>query len=91
MEDSRAEITKLRSVMDALLLKHKEMSAEIGTARDLQAKDQSEIKRLAGMSILRFVQHSIDVGMQIGCLLNLACLLSCGRTEDFCRQCWFAE
>lgn len=43
----------MRGVMDALHLKHKEMSAEIGTARDLQAKDQSEIKRLAGMCILR--------------------------------------
>ena len=48
-EDLRAEVAKIRSVMDALHLKHKEMSAEIGTARNLQAKDQSEIKRLAGM------------------------------------------
>ncbi|KAG0630974.1 hypothetical protein M758_1G217700 [Ceratodon purpureus] len=47
-EELRAEISKIRSVMDALHLKHKEMSVEIGTARDLQAKDQSEIKRLAG-------------------------------------------
>lgn len=64
MEDSRAEITKLRSVMDALHLKHKEMAIEIGTARDHQAKDQSEIKRLAGMCTHRFVWHLINVGMQ---------------------------
>ena len=48
-EELRTEITRIRGVMDALHLKHKEMSAEIGTARDLQVKDQSEIKRLAGM------------------------------------------
>jgi len=48
-EELRTEISRIRGVMDALHLKHKEMSAEIGTVRDLQAKDQSEIKRLAGM------------------------------------------
>lgn len=37
--------------MDALHLKHKEISAEIGSAHDLQAKDQAEIKRLAGMCL----------------------------------------
>lgn len=62
-EDLRAEITKIRSVMDALHLKHKEMSAEIGTARDLQAKDQSEIKRLAGTYIFMFVRYLIVVRM----------------------------
>jgi len=88
MEDSRTEITKLRSVTDALLLKHKELSAEIGIARDLQAKDQSEIRRLAGMYILL---HLIDVGMQFGCVLNLACLLACGSTKDLCRLCWLGK
>jgi E3 ubiquitin-protein ligase BRE1 len=48
MENTRAEITKLRTVTDPFHSKHKEMSAEIGTARDLQPKHQSEIKRLAG-------------------------------------------
>lgn len=48
MENTRAEITKLRDVTDAFNSKHKEMSAEIGIARDLQPKHQSEIKRLAG-------------------------------------------
>lgn len=91
MEDSRAEISKLRSVIDALLLKHKEMSVEIGTARDLQSKDQSEIKRLAGMYTLRLNLHLIDVVMQIGCLLNLACQLTRGSIEDLCWQCWLAE
>jgi E3 ubiquitin-protein ligase BRE1 len=62
-EELRAEITKIRSVMDALHLKHKEMSAEIGTARDLQVKDQSEIKRLAGMHMLMLVRQLIDVRM----------------------------
>jgi len=52
-EELRTEISKIRGVMDALHLKHKEMSVEIGTARDLQAKDQSEIKRLTGMCILK--------------------------------------
>ncbi|KAG0581595.1 hypothetical protein KC19_4G263900 [Ceratodon purpureus] len=47
-EELCTEISRIRGVMDALHLKHKEMSAEIGTTRDLQAKDQSEIKRLAG-------------------------------------------
>ena len=51
-EELRTEISKLRGVLDALHLKHKEMSLEIGLARDLQAKDQSEIKRLAGTCIL---------------------------------------
>ena len=45
------EISRLRGVMDALHLKHKEISAEIGSAHDLQAKDQAEIKRLAGMCL----------------------------------------
>jgi len=87
MEDSRSEITKLRCVMDALHSKHKEMSAEIGTARDLQVKDQSEINRLAGMYMLR---HLIGVGMQIGCLLYLACLLSHG-SKKICVGCIFYE
>lgn len=52
MENTRAEITKLRNVTDAFHSKHKEMSAEIGTARDLQPKHQSEIKRLAGTEVL---------------------------------------
>lgn len=47
-EELRTEISKIRGVVDALHLKHKEMAVEIGLARDLQAKDQSEIKRLAG-------------------------------------------
>lgn len=48
-EELRAEITKLRGVMDALHLKHKELTAERAATRDNRAKDQSEIKRLAGV------------------------------------------
>ncbi|XP_024390952.1 E3 ubiquitin-protein ligase BRE1-like 2 [Physcomitrium patens] len=47
-DELRMEITNIRGVMDLLQLNHKEMSAEIGIARDLQTKDQSDIKRLTG-------------------------------------------
>nr|XP_024387250.1 E3 ubiquitin-protein ligase BRE1-like 2 isoform X2 [Physcomitrium patens] len=47
-EDLRTEITTIRGVLEALHLKHNEMLAEIGTARDLKTKDQSKIKCLSG-------------------------------------------
>lgn len=50
-DELHTEISRLRGVMDALHLKHKEISAEIESAHDLQAKDQAEIKCLAGMCL----------------------------------------
>lgn len=51
-DELRMEITNIRGVMDLLQLNHKEMSAEIGIARDLRTKDQSDIKRLTGTYLL---------------------------------------
>lgn len=56
-EELRTEMTKLRMVVDALHLKHKEISAEIGSVRDIRAKDQAEIRRLAGIVSQLTVSH----------------------------------
>lgn len=47
-EELFAEAKKIRGVLDGLLLKHRELSAELGSCHDLQAKDQAEIRRLTG-------------------------------------------
>nr|XP_024399175.1 E3 ubiquitin-protein ligase BRE1-like 2 isoform X3 [Physcomitrium patens] len=47
-EELYVEAKKLRGLVDDLHVKHRELSAELGTCRDLQAKDQAELKRLKG-------------------------------------------
>lgn len=47
-EELYAEAKKLRSLVDGLHLKHRELSAEVGTCHDIQAKDRAEVKRLTG-------------------------------------------
>lgn len=47
-EELYAEAKKLRSLMDSLHLKHRELSAELGTCHDLQAKDRAEVRKLTG-------------------------------------------
>uniref|UniRef100_A0A7I4DYI2 E3 ubiquitin protein ligase n=1 Tax=Physcomitrium patens TaxID=3218 RepID=A0A7I4DYI2_PHYPA len=45
-EELYAETKKLRSLVDGFHLKHRELSAELGTCHDFQAKDRAELKRL---------------------------------------------
>ncbi len=47
-EELYAEAKKLRSLVDGLHLRHRELSAELGTCHDLQAKDRAEVRRLTG-------------------------------------------
>lgn len=47
-EELYAETKKLRSLVDGFHLKHRELSAELGTCHDFQAKDRAELKRLKG-------------------------------------------
>jgi E3 ubiquitin-protein ligase BRE1 len=43
-----SEAKKLRSLVDGLHLRYRELSAELGTCHDLQAKDRAEVRRLTG-------------------------------------------
>jgi len=47
-EELHAEAKKLQSLVDDLHLRHRELSAEMGTCHDIQAKDRAEVKRLTG-------------------------------------------
>ncbi|KAG0625809.1 hypothetical protein M758_2G082000 [Ceratodon purpureus] len=47
-EELYAEAKKLRSLVDGLHLRHRDLSAELGTCHDLQAKDRAEVIRLTG-------------------------------------------
>lgn len=47
-EELFAEAKKLRSLVDGLHLRYRELSAELGTCHDLQAKDRAEVRRLTG-------------------------------------------
>lgn len=53
-EELYVEAKKLRGLVDDLHVKHRELSAELGTCRDLQAKDQAELKRLKGCNLFLF-------------------------------------
>lgn len=44
----RQEVTSLRSAMDELHLKHKELAAEVRVCRTNNARDRAELKRLTG-------------------------------------------
>ncbi|XP_024365297.1 E3 ubiquitin-protein ligase BRE1-like 2 isoform X3 [Physcomitrium patens] len=47
-EELYAEAKKVRGFVEDLHLKHRQLSAELGTCGDFQAKDQAEVKRLKG-------------------------------------------
>lgn len=50
-EELYAEAKKVRGFVEDLHLKHRQLSAELGTCGDFQAKDQAEVKRLKGVYI----------------------------------------
>eukprot|EP00249_Psilotum_nudum_P020098 c27565_g1_i1 orf=1014-3680(-) len=47
-ENLRQELQNIRSALDALHLKHKELSSEVRLCRDNHARDQAEIKQMTG-------------------------------------------
>lgn len=53
-EELYAEAKKVRTLLDDLHLRHRELSAEVGTCHDMQAKDRAEVKRITGTFISVF-------------------------------------